>query len=45
MLIQLIDFMLAIGAVIAAISVGGVCLVGLLVWMGGWSWKTPKQAK
>ena len=42
MLIQLIDFVMAIGAVIAAVAVGGVCFVGLLVWMGG---KTPKPAK
>lgn len=42
---QIIDFMMACGAVMAAFAVGGVCLVGMLVWLGGWNWKAPKQAK
>lgn len=45
MFAQLINHTLAVGAVVAAIAIAGVCLVGLLVWIGGWTWKDHKPVK
>jgi ABC-type transport system involved in cytochrome c biogenesis permease subunit len=43
--LHFVNLTMAVGAVIAAIAIGSVCFVGLVVWLGGWSWKAPKQAK
>jgi hypothetical protein len=35
MLDLIIDILLAIGTAVAALAVGGVCIVGLVVWLAG----------
>lgn len=45
MFTQFINYTMAVGAAIAAILIGGMCLVGLIVWMSGWNWNDPKTAK
>jgi len=45
MLTELINYLFEIGAIVAALAVSGVCLVGLVVWLSGSDTKNPKQAK
>ncbi len=42
----LLDFFVYAGTLVAASAVGGVCFIGLIVWLaGGESHDTPKPTK
>jgi len=45
MLTELINYIFEIGALVAALALSGVCLVGLVVWLSGSSARKPRQAK
>ena len=45
MFTTLINIMLDLGAVVAALGVSIICVVGLVVWICGSDLKTPRQSK